>query len=84
MEMEESFYFFPKPLWKLWEGAEWKEASLHRLRSILGRTPDLHGTRGLISWSGSTIAYTCNVFVEMMANELASGILDVFGIYHIG
>ena len=58
--MEESFYFFPKPLWKLWEGAEWKEASLHRLRSILGRTPDLQGTRGLISWSGNTIAYTCN------------------------
>ena len=57
--MEESFYFFPKPLWKLWEGAEWKEASLHRLRAILGRTPDLQGTRGLISWSGNTIAYTC-------------------------
>ena len=82
--MEESFYFFPKPLWKLCEGAEWKEASLHRLRSILGRTPDLQGTRGLISWSGNTIAYTCNVFVEMMANELASGILDVFRNYHIG
>ena len=62
--MEESFYFFPKPLWKLWEGAEWKEASLHRLRSILGRTPDLQGTRGLISWSGNTIAYTCNVSIR--------------------
>ena len=70
MEMlEGSFYFLPKPLWKLWEGAEWKEASLQRLRSILGRTPDLQGTRGLISWSGNTIAYTCNRFGEMMGSE---------------
>ena len=27
-------------------------------RFYLGNTPDLHGTRGLISWSGSTMAYT--------------------------
>ena len=70
--MEESFYFFPKPLWKLCEGAEWKEASLHRLRSILGRTPDLQGTRGLISWSGNTIAYTCNVFERTLCDLMFS------------
>ena len=28
------------------------------VRSILGSRLEVHGTRGLISWSGSTIAYT--------------------------
>ncbi len=39
-------------------GDEWKDASLHLLKSIPLRTPLLQGTRGLMSWSGRTMAYT--------------------------
>merc|ERR1719189_2047974 len=61
--------YFPNPLKNVEEGALWKEASLHLFRSILGRTPDLHGTLGLISWSGSTMAYTCTVSKSSLLSQ---------------
>merc|ERR1719189_887508 len=61
--------YFPNPLKNVEEGALWKEASLHLFRSILGRTPDLHGTLGLISWSGSTMAYTWTVSKSSLLSQ---------------
>ena len=36
-------------------------SSIHLVKSILGRMPELQGTRGLILWSGSTKARICTV-----------------------
>lgn len=65
--------YLPKP--NEGEGAAWYVASRHLLKSIRGRIPDLQGTLGLISWSGSTIAYTCTL---SNSSELSHRILDIF------
>ena len=61
--------YFPNP----GPGAAWKDASRHLVRSMRGSSCDLQLTRGLISWSGSTIACT---WIVSMSSALSQKIRE--------
>ena len=56
--------------------AGWNDApatSFHLVRSMRGRRPDLQGTRGLMLWSGRTMAYT---WMDSSSSELSQRMRD--------
>ena len=79
------FYFFEFPFLAIFSNANafgFNKGNL--VRSILGSRLEVHGTRGLISWSGSTIAYTWST-VRVLRSKLSRPWkhLDIFDLVRV-